>query len=116
MAYTTNMELEHETVDFRDNDNAPSSNLDFERDETFASTENLLDPVHSVVAYATVALLEPYATVTTTSTVTKGNEEEYGESVMRAEEHGENESYGSAIVMEKNEASKPDREQQWSSR
>ena len=101
LAYTTNMELKHKTVDFRDKDNAPSSNLDLERDETLASTENLLDPVHSIVAYATVAELEPYATVTTTTTVTKGNEEEY---VTREEELVENESYGSAIVMEKNES------------
>ena len=28
--------------------------------------------------------------------------------VTKEEEHGENESYGSAIVMEKNEASKPE--------
>ena len=70
VAYTTNTELK---------DNAPSSsNLYLERDETYTSTENLLDPVHGVtVAYATVGELEPYATVTTTSTVTKGNGEEY---------------------------------------
>ena len=104
LAYTTNMELKHKTVDFRDKDNAPSSNLDL---KTYASTENLFDPVHSVVAYATVAELEPYATVTTTTTVTKGNEEEY---ITRDEELVENESYGSAIVMEKHdsEASKPE--------
>ena len=97
VAYATNTELK---------DNAPSSsNLDLERDETYTSTENLLDPVHGVVvAYATVGELEPYATVVT-STVTKGNGEEY---VTREEELVENESYGSAIVMEKNEASKPE--------
>ena len=50
-----------------------------ERDETYTSTEILLDPVYYgiAVAYATVGELEPYATVTTTSTVTKGNKEEH---------------------------------------
>ena len=71
----------------------------------YTSTENLLDPVHGVaVAYATVGELEPYATVVT-STVTKRNKEEH---VTKEEEQGENESYGSAIVTEKNEASKPE--------
>ena len=99
VAYSTNTELKHTTVDYRDKD--------MERDETYTSTENLLDPVYGIaVAYATVGELEPYATVvTTTSTVTKGNEEDY---VTREEEFVENESYGSAIVMEKNEASKPE--------
>jgi hypothetical protein len=105
VAYATNMELKHEAVDFRDENNASPPNLDVERDETYASTTNLLDPVQSAAAYATVAELEPYAAVTA---VTKGNREEYGECVTRAEEQGENESYGSAIVTEKNEASKPE--------
>ena len=50
-----------------------------------------------------MAELEPYATVN------KGDSAaEYGESIVRDEEnHGENESYGSAIVREKNEANKP---------
>ena len=35
VAYSTNTELKHTTVDYRDKDNAPSSNLDFEIDETY---------------------------------------------------------------------------------
>ena len=107
VAYSTNTELKHTRFIIGIKImNAPSSNLDLERDETYTSTENLLDPAHGVaVAYATVGELEPYATVTTTSTVTKGNGEEY---VTREEELVENESYGSAIVAEKNEASKPE--------
>jgi hypothetical protein len=94
---------------------ACSSNLDVEpaADETYASTTNLLDPVHSAAAYATVAELEHYASVTA---VTKGSREENGERVTRAEEHGENESYGSAIVTEKNGASKPESSMQWNGR
>ena len=114
VAYATNMELKQNQpytpnmVDFREKDNV-SSNLDMERDETYASTTDLLDSVQSEEAYATVAELEPYATVTT---VTKGNgAAEYGESIMIAEErtHGESKSYGSAIVIGENKASKPER-------
>ena len=111
VAYATNMELKQNQahtpnmVDFKEKDNASSSNLDMERDETYASTTNLLDSVQSEEAYATVVELEPYAIVTT---VTKGSGAACGESTVRAGECGGNKSYGSAIVIEKNEASKPE--------
>lgn len=104
IAYSANVELKHSTIDFGKKDNV-SSNLNVQQDNRIScsSTENLLDSGRYEEAYATVAELEPYATVN------KGDSAaEYGESIVRDEEnHGENESYGSAIVREKNEANKP---------
>ena len=104
IAYSANVELKHSTIDFGKKDNV-SSNLNVQQDNRIScsSTENLLDSGRYEEAYATVAELEPYATVK------KGDSAaEYGESIVRDEEnHGENESYGSAIVREKNEANKP---------
>ena len=88
---------------------AYATNMDLKQNQAYTSVDVVdlrkRDNVQSEEAYATVSELQPYATVTT---VTEGNGAAYIEGIVRGEERGGNKSYGSAIVIKKNETSKPE--------